>query len=270
MIKNKFLFFLNILSISTENINIAPIFFKNKRHIPITIEFCIKEDNLSERQINIINIFNQYKKIPNKNKDSFLFDSFGEINNFSHILNIVATIVFFIISFVSAILIISHFNKNIGDFLQKVEFIVDKKMYQIYFFFFLEFLAINNILNNKFNNFNILWFLVYLSIMPILIKLVVIFVNFVFKLTSKENKEDVLNFGLSNFKNLYIIEVIFAIQYFLYWKFYTYPINEKYFKGIKPKFEEFEKYTILKEDQNNIVYISEDKKEEFKNEILSL
>ena len=301
-----------------EKEKITPIKNNNQTYIPLTVEYMekkhkIKLSNKQEQMIAMVGkyknsnreekndklLFNEFRdfyvnytilkeikilgEYKNSNRkeenDRLLFDAFGGLYINNKILNITATILFSIIGMI------------LNSFINK-SFQLENAYIIIYIFYtFLNLFCLHfwfNLLDLTFGAENLFIFI----FMKSMVLLIVIFSSIFFgSLYAKVIKN--IKFSDNRYNKympellgvMFTISGIFSLQYLLFWKFYTYPTNKKYFdKNIKPKF--YEKFNKLKGfllTKNYSCYgsltglkdlylnfIPEDKEKEFNKEILSL
>jgi hypothetical protein len=233
----------------------------------------VHSNNLKEN--NIINALIVYKEIKeeksnnllSKDINTLLFNStcFLYNNTFS---NILGTLFCSLLGFTGIFIYYKEFSVN--EFINSLE--NNNKYYYNYIFYilyiFLNVFFYNNVLNRE--NEGVLSLFFMLGVLLVLIaflKIIDLLVNWLGNIPTNNEK----------FKIILSTELVFAITFFIYWKYFTYPSNKKYFdRKIKPKFNQLSDYTILVNNNSNnllskkILYVEKEKEEEFKKEILSL
>lgn len=278
-----FLYYIFIISFYNglvyEKEKITPIEENNKVYIPLTLEYYEnKHKKLSNKQQKIISMIGAYKNT-NRSQENYrlLFDEFGKCNRDNKILNISMIILFSIISII--------FSFYINKLKFHYSYIL---LYIFYTFLNLLFLYyIYNSLDLIFNSPNILVFFVIKVFITLLTVFVPIFFGFLFSFIRNTNlpEEEANKYIPELIGTVFTMELIFSIQYLLFWKFYSYPINKKNFDNniipeFNKKFSKFKPFLFVKNysfcsyftslTNSHITFIHKSKEKEFHEEIFSL
>lgn len=245
---------------------------KNEKYYPITMEFLKKENpQLTERQKSIIEIFNKHVNINQLGKSSeleryqtnMLFMEFGYLNNFNIIKNRITLILFTLTSIIGNIYFTE--NKFINYFKENY------KTYILYGLWHMLFIYNPKILNYNFSLFIILGALIGSLFELLFVKITEKTLNLIFD----------FNIPKSEYKKLFFIQLKFFLQLLIYWRFITYPKNNKFVNNYKNKFQKIKDNLIKKEYTSNnsingliitenINYIKENDFKKFNEEILSI